>query len=204
MSSQIARLWALPVASDAAPTGSCIVPRGNFAFRSGLPGVGHGDATSGTVNTNAENSSSILTANIRAEISAEFAADRAALASLIAAMAALQPEPPGQLALLIAEAVFAMVRDVCGATEIDRAVLLSRARDAAALVEDAARPAALHLHPDDAALLADADLPLPVESDAALARGSLSVRTRYGSIEDGIGHRLALLRHELDQRAASL
>jgi flagellar assembly protein FliH len=139
----------------------------------------------------------------RATVEAEVAAERHALIALAESLQSLRPEPTLPLAMLLAETVDRLVREVVGEVEIDAVRLLARCKAAAALVGEATEPARLRLHPDDAALLADAALDVAIEPDAALARGAVLLETSDGWVEDGPAVRLERLRAALDQVAAA-
>lgn len=132
----------------------------------------------------------------------ELGAERAALQQLAQSLDVLRPETTGALALLLAETVDRLVREICGRVEVDASLLLARARAAAALIGENVEPSKLRLHPDDAALLAGAELPVVVAADASLPRGTLRLETGHGWIEDGPQVRLERLRAELDRMAA--
>jgi flagellar assembly protein FliH len=129
--------------------------------------------------------------------------ERAAIARLAASLEGLRPEPTGPLALLLAETVDRLVREILGEVDIDANRLLARAKAAAALIGKAVEPSRLRVHPDDVDLLAPADLPVPVEGDPSLARGSIVLETAEGWIEDGPAVRLERLRAALDKMAAT-
>jgi flagellar assembly protein FliH len=61
----------------------------------------------------------------------------------------------------------------------------------------------LWLHPDDAALVADADLPLEVHTDPTLERGALRIDCSLGWIEDSRSLHLDALRATLGMEAQS-
>ena len=132
----------------------------------------------------------------------EFAAERDAVARLAEALESLQPEQSNALALILAEAVERLVRQVVGASEIDRQLLVARAEAAASLITDEMAPARLRLNPEDAAVIESARLPVTLVADATLARGSLILETGEGWIEDGPAIRLERLRAELDRMGA--
>lgn len=126
-----------------------------------------------------------------------FAEERNQLIALLAACEALRPEPSEGLALHIAEAVETLVRLIAGEVSIDAGLLAERARVAAEMVAEADGARALHLNPDDLALVESGTLPLPVVGDPSINRGSLRVEDRAGWIEDGVAERLHLLREQL-------
>jgi flagellar assembly protein FliH len=128
---------------------------------------------------------------------------RAEIKALAEALQALRPEPTQALGALIAATVERLVGEVVGKTPVDRETLLLRAQAAAALIGDETRPAVLKLHPDDAALIDDAALPVAIEADATLAQGALRLETLSGWIEDSPALRLDRLRAGLDRIAAA-
>jgi flagellar assembly protein FliH len=138
----------------------------------------------------------------RATVEAEFAAERDALARLAETLEVLQPQPAGALALLLAETVDRLVREIVGQVEIDPITLLARAKAAAELVAREAEPTRLHAHPDDLVHLEQARLDLAFEADPSLPRGTIVLETGEGWIEDGPAVRLERLRAELDLMAA--
>lgn len=133
---------------------------------------------------------------------AELAGERDAVRRLAESLATLRPEPTNALALLLAETVDRLVREIIGTVEIDAAVLLERAKAAAALVGENVEPSQLRLHPEDAELLRGAELQIPIAPDPSLERGSVVLETGHGWIEDGPAVRLERLRAELDRIAA--
>jgi flagellar assembly protein FliH len=136
-----------------------------------------------------------------ARAQAEWEGERAALVRLANSLTALQSEPAAPTALVIAEIVHNLVTQICGEVGIAQPLLLARARAAADLLDETLRPARLCLHPDDAALLADADLPVAITADAHVTRGSIRLETASGSIEDTLETRLAALRAQLNALA---
>ena len=138
----------------------------------------------------------------RRTVGLEVAAERDAIARLAESLEVLRPEPTNALALLLAETVDRLVREIIGQVEIDPMLLLERARAAAALIGENVAPSKLRAHPEDAALLAPAQLDLAIEADPSLARGTLILETGHGWVEDGPAVRLERLRAELDKMAA--
>jgi len=116
---------------------------------------------------------------------------------------ALKAEPVLPLAVLLAETVDRLVKEIVGEVDIDGLKLLARAKAAAALVGEVTQPARLRVNPDDLALLAGADLSVAVEGDPDLPRGGVVLETAEGWIEDGPAVRLDRLRVELDKVAAA-
>ena len=132
----------------------------------------------------------------------ELGAEREAIAALALSLEALRPLPPQQLALLLAETVDRLVRQLVGEVGVDPVLLLSRARAAAAVLSGEAAAARMRLNPEDVPLLAGAGLPVAVEPDPALGRGAIRIETATGWIEDGPAIRLERLRVELDRMGA--
>ena len=116
---------------------------------------------------------------------ASFAVERAQLLALVAGAEALQDEPSEELAQLIAETVERLVRQIVVTAPIDAEWLKDQADIAAALVAEADKARTLWVHPQDAALLVDADIRLPIEADPAMVRGTVRVETSAGWIEHG-------------------
>ena len=141
-------------------------------------------------------------ADARATIEKEIAAERDAMAQLAGSLEVLKPEPTGALAMLLAETVDRMVRQVVGEVEIDGLTLLARAREAAELIGKDTEPSRLRAHPDDVALLEAAELELELFADPTLERGTLVLETGHGWIEDGPAVRLERLRTALDRMGA--
>jgi len=137
----------------------------------------------------------------RRTLEAQLAEERVALHRLAAAMEAARPEPPAALATLIGETVEFLLRQIVGEVAVDAALLRRRAEAAAAMVTEEARPARMRLHPADLGRLADADLPLMLVPDAALAPGSIVVESRDGWIEDGPEVALERVRAQLSALA---
>ena len=134
----------------------------------------------------------------------DVAEQRAALARLMASLEVLRPEPTNALALLLAETVDRLVRQIVGSAEIDGALLTARAEAAAALIGAETEPSRLRVHPDDLPLLDGASIPVETIGDPHLTRGSIVLETGAGWIEDGPAVRLDRLRAELDRIGAAL
>ena len=131
----------------------------------------------------------------------ELAEARDAIARLAQTLEVLRPEPTNALALLLAETVDRLVREIIGSVDIDATLLLARARAAAALIGENIEPSKLRVHPDHVALLRGAELGLEVEGDASLEPGAIVLETGHGWVEDGPAVRLERLRAELDKMA---
>jgi len=138
----------------------------------------------------------------RREAELDYEAERDALARLAQSLQVLRPEPANALALMLAETVDRLVREVVGQVDIDSALLIERAKQAAALVAREVEPTKLRAHPDDIVHLERAGLSVALEADPGLARGAIVLETGHGWIEDGPAVRLEKLRAELDRMGA--
>ncbi|WP_260580396.1 FliH/SctL family protein [Sphingopyxis sp. PET50] len=134
---------------------------------------------------------------------AGFAVERGQLLALVAGAEALQDEPSEELAQLIAETVERLVRQIVVSAPIDADWLKEQAETAAALVAEADKARTLWVHPQDAALLMDADIRLPVEADATMMRGTVRIETSAGWIEHGRAVYLNELRAALGREEAA-
>lgn len=202
----MSRLWREERAQSAASLGSFVVGRRDTPFRPWAAEGSHAISDSLPVDMACQVEEIAFARGVaegRRTVEAEFAAERDAIARLAENLQALKPEPTLPLAMLLAETVDRLVREIVGEVEIDGLALLARAKAAAALIGEATQPARLKAHPDDAALLAEADIEIEVEGDLALARGSVMIETADGWIEDGPAIRLERLRAELDKVAAA-
>ncbi len=93
----------------------------------------------------------------------------------------------GLLAEDLAATVKALAEGVLGEAAIDRDGLLARCHAAARRIGGAANALALHLHPEDVAMLGEEALAgWRVVPDAGLDRGSLRIEGPDGSVGDGI------------------
>lgn len=135
----------------------------------------------------------------RRTVEAEVAAEREAVARLVETLENLQPEPPRELGLLLAETVKRLVRQIVGEVEIDGDALLARAQAAAEIVADESAPVRMRLHPEDHVRLQGARLDLELVSDGHLAPGTILLDTADGWLEDGPQVRLDKLRAALDR-----
>lgn len=205
----MSRLWREERAQAAASLGSFVIRRHEGGFRpwaseSDAPPPGNDPACAldeGRLREEAAYARGL--ADGRRVVEAEIAAERDAIARLAEALQHLRPEPTLPLAVLLAETVDRLVREIVGEVEVDGLKLLARARAAAAVIGEATRPARLRMNPADMALLAGAELAVEIEGGLALARGSVLLETADGWIEDGPAMRLDRLRAELDKVAAA-
>ena len=134
---------------------------------------------------------------------AAFAVERQQLLAMVAAAEALQDEPSEELAQLIAETVERLVRQIVEAAPIEADWLRAQAETAAAMVAEADKARTLWVNPADAVLLVDAPIALPIESDPAMARGTVRVETSAGWIEHGRAVYLDELRAALGSQGAT-
>jgi flagellar assembly protein FliH len=128
---------------------------------------------------------------------AAFAIERQQLIMLISAAEALQPEPSEELAQLIAEAVYRLVGQIVDDAPVSREWLEKAALKAADTISDCDNARTVWMHPDDAALLADAPLPLTLKADPAALRGSIRIDCSAGWVEHGRSIYLDALRSAL-------
>jgi flagellar assembly protein FliH len=190
--------------AEIASLGGFVLRRGEAAFRP-RPSAAFGLAGENDLDGEDEAEADAYAqgyADARATIELEIAAERDAIAQLANSLEALKPEPTGALAMLLAETVDRLVRQVVGEVEIDGITLLARAREAAELIGKDTEPSRLRAHPEDAALLETAELDIELIADPALERGALVLETGHGWIEDGPTVRLERLRAELDRMGA--
>jgi len=194
---------------ETARLGSFVLKRGEGTFRprhagvAPMPGNDHDpavDADEEAVSVEARAYAQGYD-DARRTVEAEFAAERDALVRLVESLEVLRPEPTNALALLLAETVDRLVREIVGQVDVDPVLLLERTKAAAALVGENVEPSKLRLHPDDLPHLAEAAINLPMEADASLVRGTIVLETGHGWVEDGPVVRLERLRAELDKMA---
>ena len=204
----MSRLLRSESAPDAAPLGSFVIRRSEQHFRAwgGTDGAAGNDGgfsseEQALVREDQAYARGVHDGRRTAEI--DYAEERKALTSLTESLPNLRPEQTLPLAMLLAETVDRLVREIVGEVEVDGLKLLSRAKAAAALIGEATQPARLRVNPEDAALLADAELEVAIEADPELPRGAVLLETAEGWIEDGPAIRLERLRAELDKVAAA-
>jgi flagellar assembly protein FliH len=125
--------------------------------------------------------------------------ERAAIAQMFASLESLKPEPSQGLAMLLSETVERLVKQIMGEVAIDRATLAARAQSAAEMIGDLAGTLRLRVNPQDADLLSDAAIAIPIVGDSHLHRGTILLETDEGWIEDGPEARLEQLRSALDK-----
>jgi len=203
----MSNLWPHERAGEAASVGSFAIDRGAPSF---TPWGGDFEepmlGPEGSFDLEANHAESFAQGFEQGRQAAEdqLAEERAALRQMIAGLDVLQPEPTNALALLLAETVDRLVRQIMGDVEIDGALLTARAEAAAALIGAETEPARLRVNPSDVKLLDGANIPVDVVGDPTLVRGSLVLETGAGWIEDGPAVRLDRLRAELDRMGAPL
>ena len=132
-----------------------------------------------------------------------FAEERLQLHALLNATENLQAEPSEELAQLIGETVFSLVRQIVETAPVDADWLHAQAQKAACSISkcDSARTA--WLHPDDAALIDTQTFPLPVMADPAAKRGSIRIDCSAGWVEHGRSNYLDALRVALSLEDAA-
>jgi flagellar assembly protein FliH len=140
----------------------------------------------------------------RRSVELEVEGEREVLARLAEGLEVLRPQETNALALLLAETVDRLVRQVVGEVDVDGDLLTKRAQAAAALIGQETDAARLRLNPADLPLIETARLPVEIVGDEAIERGGLLLETGQGWIEDGPAVRLDRLRAELDRMGAPL
>lgn len=207
----MSRLLRSESANEAASLGSFVVRRGKGGFRAkgdGAPAPGNDfEAAPFTAGQEGLQAEALAYAQGyeegRRAAEEGMAGEREAVTRLAASLELLRPQPTNALALLLAEAVDRLVREIVGNVEVDASLLLERAKMAAAMIGEQTEPAKLRVHPADAALLVQAELEVQITPDGNLQRGTIVVETGQGWIEDGPAVRLERLRAELDKMAAA-
>ena len=182
--------------------GSFNVTRQEAAFKPSWAGEDDASAPSRQAGTAAEDMFEHGFEEGRRAAEQELGEARAAIARLAESLDVLRPEPSNALALLLAETVERLVRQIVGQVEIDGALLVSRAEAAAALIGTETAPARLRVHPDDLPFFIGARVPVEIMADPSIERGGLKLETGQGWIEDGPAVRLDRLRAELDRLGA--
>lgn len=126
------------------------------------------------------------------------AADADARARLAQALELLSPAPSGMLSTMLSATVVRLVEQIVGEVEIDIERLVQRCDTVAAFIEDNDEKGALHLHPEDIAMLEGEAVGVKLVADAAMHRGCVRLETADGWVEDGPDVRLSRLRALLD------
>lgn len=123
----------------------------------------------------------------RAAAEAEAAKHAARQRALRLNFRSLDEAATGLLAEDLAATVTMLAEGVLGEAAIDRDGLLARCHTAAKRIGGAADSLALHLHPEDVAMLGEKALAeWRIVADVGLARGSLRIEGPDGSVGDGI------------------
>ncbi|MFZ2997953.1 FliH/SctL family protein [Sphingobium sp.] len=120
------------------------------------------------------------------------------LTNLAEALANLAPAPSGMLSTMLSATVVRLVEQIVGEVEIDIERLVQRCDTVAAFIEDNEDKSALHLHPDDVALLEGEAVGVKLVPDKAMHRGCVRLETTDGWVEDGPDVRLSRLRALMD------
>ncbi|WP_278392683.1 FliH/SctL family protein [Sphingobium yanoikuyae] len=117
---------------------------------------------------------------------------------LTAALEMLAPAPSGSLSTMLSATVVRLVEQIVGEVQIDLDRLTQRCEAVAAFIDDSSDKSALHLHPDDVALLEGEQIGVSLVSDKSMQRGCVRLETADGWVEDGPDVRLARLRALMD------
>ena len=126
------------------------------------------------------------------------AAEAEARNRLAEALELLTPAPSGMLSTMLSATVVRLVEQIVGEVEIDIERLLQRCDTVAAFIEENDAKGALHLNPEDIALLEGEEVGVRLVPDQALHRGCVRLETADGWVEDGPDVRLSWLRSLLD------
>lgn len=126
------------------------------------------------------------------------ALDAEARARLAEALEMLAPAPSGMLSTMLSATVVRLVEQIVGEVEIDIERLVQRCDTVAAFIEDNEDKSALHLHPEDVAMLEGEAIGLKLIGDPAMHRGCVRLETADGWVEDGPDVRLSRLRALMD------
>lgn len=127
-----------------------------------------------------------------------YTAERDALLALLASTEALTPATGPELSIVLRETVFRLVKQICNRVVIDSDFIGARIDQAVAVISEADGARQIVLHPDDAALVGDNALSLPVRSDPNLDRGMIRIECTQGWIEHGTPLGIAQLRQMLE------
>jgi flagellar assembly protein FliH len=125
-------------------------------------------------------------------------ADADARERMVHALEQISPASNGALATMLSTAVMRLVSQIVGEASVDADLLRQRCETIAAFVEDEQGKNSLHIHPDDAPLLDDCALGVPLVRDASMTRGNIRLDTADGWIEDGPDIQLSRLKAILD------
>lgn len=111
---------------------------------------------------------------------------RAASEKLAEACDTLKAQPGDMLAEAMLRTVRNLIERTAGFSQPDVAMLEHHCQSLATLARKECANAVLHIHPDDRVLLGDAEFGVPLQDDAALMRGTLSLAHADGWIEQGV------------------
>lgn len=125
-------------------------------------------------------------------------ADAQARQRLADTLELLAPAPSGMLSTLLSATVVRLVEQIVGEVEIDIERLVERCDTVAAFIEEEEGKGALHLHPDDVALVDGHPVAVRLVADPAMKRGCVRLETAEGWVEDGPDVRLSRLRALMD------
>ena len=125
------------------------------------------------------------------------------LRALLNAAENLQAEPSEELAQLIGETVFRLVRQIIETAPVDADWLQAQAQKAADTIAECDAARTVWLHPDDVALIDKATFALPVMADPAAQRGSIRIECSAGWVEHGRSNYLDALRVALSLEEAA-
>ncbi len=128
---------------------------------------------------------------------AVFTIERKQLHDLLLAANALRPEDNAEIGFMLDNIIRSVVTKIIGDLPIDSAFLTQQIAAATAVLTDADQSRNLHMHPDDLALLSDAELPLPFTADPQLPRGALRIECSDGWVEHGPAFVLERLKQTL-------
>ena len=205
------RIWGAEAVQDVAPvsmTGVRQVEKGGFrSLYTSIPGQHTATMRHGVIEMEAE-ADPMEEARMEAftmgfdegcRITAQTHADATqAHDRLTQSLEMLSPAPSGMLSTMLSATVVRLVEQIVGEVEIDIERLVQRCDTVAAFIEDNQGKSALHLHPDDIALLEGESIGVSLVPDKALHRGCVRLETADGWVEDGPDVRLARLRALMD------
>ena len=128
---------------------------------------------------------------------AVFTIERKQLHDLLFAANALRPEDNAEIGFMLDNIIRSIVTKIIGDQPIDGAFLTQQIAAAMTVLTEADRNRVLCMHPDDLALLSDAELPLPFTADPQLPRGALRIECSDGWVEHGPAFVLERLKQTL-------
>jgi flagellar assembly protein FliH len=128
---------------------------------------------------------------------AAFTIERKQLHDLLAAADALRPEDNAEIDFMLDNIIRSILTKIIGDLPIDGAFLAQQVEAATAVLTEADQNRNLRMHPDDLALLSEAELPLPFTADPQLPRGALRIECSDGWVEHGPAFALERLKQSL-------